>query len=111
MSLCLKLGRAPVPELGGGELDKGQIAREVPFPLLVLGLSCFGLPFPLPLWVHTLCPGLLCVQFVLIWRCSQSFPRFILSPQTFEDISSMQPEEERSTDKMNSDKDNCMKPL
>ena len=29
----------------------------------------------------------------------------------FKDISSVQPEEERGTDKMNSDKDNCVKPL
>lgn len=47
-----------------------------------------------------------------MWRCSWYFPRFILSLlKLLKDISSVQPEEERDADKMNSDKDNCVNPL
>lgn len=44
--------------------------------------------------------------------CAWHFPRLIPSLlKLLKDISSMQPEEERGVDKMNSDKDNCVNPL
>lgn len=82
-------------------------------PAVNLGLCAAPglLPAPCPGFTH-FALALLWARLVLMWSCAWHFPRFIPSLlKLLKDISSMQPEEERGVDKMNSDKDNCVNPL